>query len=574
MMKFLLLALIGLGLGGGVWKNQNPQGTLDDFKSQAMANVERIKTGLDAGFSAVRDQPDRLAERAVEQEKISDRLATLEKALEERDDQAEQERLASLIDSELAETRSSIQAMQENNESVEVTVDQLQTSISKLESGLSDSLSSSLDQLESEVAQTSAGTEAGIVRLDAIDRRLELLVRRLDEQTIEQDMQTLAGSVETLQEQVEQLRSESRSEQTRLAIELAGLSERDETLGLRIDTIAGTAADTVAGLTNASPADETPINDNDSNSSNSGSGNTEAALLARTAGIDQRLSSIEAKIATVNTDSLRLATLTEQLDAANSRIAELEAQDESAKLSLASLDDSITVLQRAGESVSIDTVQAEIRDQLELAQARIDSDETNSDTSELEALLETTHNRIQMLEQRVQDLPASSSEADSALQMQSALQSQIAALQRRIEDVGSPDPALESTVQDVKEQLEQLSERQESKSVEYKIYFDRNSADVTEDAARVLNSFIAQEQNRTTGVSIFGFTDRSGSAAYNQQLALQRATNVRSYLIQNGLDFTKIKALSGLGEDAAAAVLPDEAADAEQRVVVLYADQP
>ena len=49
---------------------------------------------------------------------------------------------------------------------------------------------------------------------------------------------------------------------------------------------------------------------------------------------------------------------------------------------------------------------------------------------------------------------------------------------------------------------------------------------------------------------------------------------MRSYLIQNGLDFTKIKALTGLGEDAAAAVLPDEAADAQQRVVVLYADQP
>ncbi len=89
-----------------------------------------------------------------------------------------------------------------------------------------------------------------------------------------------------------------------------------------------------------------------------------------------------------------------------------------------------------------------------------------------------------------------------------------------------------------------------------------------------MNSFIAQEKNRTTGVSIYGFTDRRGTAEYNQELALRRATNVRSYLIQNGFDFTKINSLNGLGEDAAAISSEDGAEDAKERSVVLFAAQP
>ena len=57
-------------------------------------------------------------------------------------------------------------------------------------------------------------------------------------------------------------------------------------------------------------------------------------------------------------------------------------------------------------------------------------------------------------------------------------------------------------------------------------------------------------------------------------MCIRDRTNVRSYLIQNGFDYTKINTLSGLGEDAAAAELEDEVEDANQRVVVLFAAQP
>ena len=64
---------------------------------------------------------------------------------------------------------------------------------------------------------------------------------------------------------------------------------------------------------------------------------------------------------------------------------------------------------------------------------------------------------------------------------------------------------------------DELRQRTEGSAVEYKIYFDAGSTEVGEAAARVLDSFIVQEQNRTTGVSIFGFTDRRGSDSYNRR---------------------------------------------------------
>ena len=240
--------------------------------------------------------------------------------------------------------------------------------------------------------------------------------------------------------------------------------------------------------------------------------------------------------------------------------------------------------QAAGASLSIETVQAEIRDQLALVQSQFESNAASDNTEALENLLNATRSQIQDLESRVQALPASSSEASNAQEIQTALEAQIVALEDRLGQINSADPELANTLTNVQNKVEELASQQfvtkedlraqqEQRAVQYKIYFDRNSSEITEDAAVVLNSFIAQEKNRTTGVSIFGFTDTRGSAAYNQQLALQRATNVRSYLIQNGLDYLKIRALNGLGEDAAAAVLPDNADDAQQRVVVLYAAQ-
>ena len=548
MIKLLLLAILGLAIGGGAWKAQNPDGTLDDLKTQATASVDRLKSGVDTVVNypiAVKEEAD-----------IDARLAMLETQVGDDTNALQMDELRALVDQTLAENTNSLTTLNDRVAPMEA----MTVAVAELDTALQD---------------TRARTDAGNVRLDAIDRRLELLVRRLDEQTTEASLETLNQSVEELQARTDTLQGAADDKQSEMEETLANLEEQNESLALRLDTLVSDAALVQAAADSGAEDDE--------QATSSG-----GFAPGQTAGMDRRLAAIEQRLATVNSDSRRIASLNEALEAARTQIDDLEQQNAASSESMAQLTASVDELAMVGESLSIDSIQAQVQDQLALAQSQFDANEADTagaDTTQLEALLDTTRNRIQTLEQRVQGLPAASTEADNALVTQSALQAQIAELEQRLAELTNSDPALENTVNDVKQQVEQLSAQgfvtqdelratTESESIEYKIYFDRNSTDITDEAAQVLNSFITQEKNRTTGVSIFGFTDRSGSAAYNQQLALQRATNVRSYLIQNGLDFTKIRTLSGLGEDAAAAVMPDEASDAQQRVVVLFAAQP
>lgn len=506
MKKLLVLALLGLILGAGAWKVQNPDGSLDDARIQAEALGSRLQTGL----QAVRLSG--AADTGAPQQTLEERLSLLEESI-----------------------------VAGNNDNLPTTVDEL-----------------------SEVAQDAeAGNAANVVRLDAIDSRLELLVRRLDEQTVEQGLQSMQESVDAIAADVATLRESANTRETAVSDELATVSEQLAALDLRLDTLAaGTAGD--------SPE-----------SSTDGSGSSSS--LATT--VDERFKALESRLDTVNSDSRRIATLTEQLEAAREEITQLQQSTATNSRNVNRLDGSVAQLRTAGESMSIDAVQAEIRDQLALVQSQVESGGAAGNTAALQRLLDNTRNRVNELKSRIQELPASTTEATNAQDMQSALESRVASLDKRLQDIGTAKPIPADSSSNVQEGTKSLAsddfvtrddlrEQTEPQAVQYKIYFNRNSVEITDAAATVLDSFIAQEKNRTTGVSIFGFTDRLGSATYNQQLALQRATNVRSYLIQNGFDYTKIKALNGLGEDAAAAVLPDNADDAQQRVVVLYASQP
>jgi len=113
-----------------------------------------------------------------------------------------------------------------------------------------------------------------------------------------------------------------------------------------------------------------------------------------------------------------------------------------------------------------------------------------------------------------------------------------------------------------------------ARGVEYKIYFGPGSTAITADAARVLDSLVAQERNRASGVSVFGFADPEGSPEVNREVALERATNVRDYLVASGLPAAKVRALNGLEGGFEARLLPENANAAQQRVVVLRAVRP
>ena len=563
MKKLLLTAALGLGLGGGAWKYQNPEGTLEDFQSQANATVERLKVGVDAVRTSnpVMEKEQKEQQASVEAsqqaraEAMESRLEKLEQlVMSPNDDQSSTEAavaVASVADS--TDTNSEQLLDQQAN---------IQASVASLESNI-DTLQTSIQSLES------SNTES-LARVDAIDSRLELLMRRVDEQTHDTDIASVKEGLQILGADVLEVQSTIKQQEVQLASDIANANERASALDNRLNILASAAQQ----------------NTSSESSENQAASNVAGpALASLSAGIDERFGALEDRLKTVNADSRRLGSLDEQLLSLQAEIASLKEQYSATDQSLGEITANINGLKTASESMSIETVQAEIRDQLATVQSQLESDRSSDNSSELEALIDTTRNRIRTLEQRVQDLPASSEEADSALQSQSALKSQIAALEKRLESINQTDPDLANTLSDVQQQVEKLAAQSfvtqedlkaqsEGRTVEYKIYFDSNSASVTNDAAKVLTSFIAQEKNRTIGVSIYGFTDRSGSAFYNQKLAEQRATNVRSYLIQNGMDYTKIKTLTGLGEDAAAAVLPDNAEDSQQRVVVLYAEQP
>ncbi|MCG8466977.1 MAG: OmpA family protein [Gemmatimonadetes bacterium] len=73
-------------------------------------------------------------------------------------------------------------------------------------------------------------------------------------------------------------------------------------------------------------------------------------------------------------------------------------------------------------------------------------------------------------------------------------------------------------------------------AVSLPVHFDFNSSEVRAVDRPILDAFAAAVQGSypSATVTVEGFTDGAGSAAYNRRLSQQRADAVRDYLIQNG----------------------------------------
>jgi OOP family OmpA-OmpF porin len=77
--------------------------------------------------------------------------------------------------------------------------------------------------------------------------------------------------------------------------------------------------------------------------------------------------------------------------------------------------------------------------------------------------------------------------------------------------------------------------------------FDFGSAELRADAGPALDGLAKQlTQANYQKVDIVGHADRMGSGKYNQKLSEQRAEAVRDYLLEHGLDATKLTAF-GVG---------------------------
>ena len=294
-----------------------------------------------------------------------------------------------------------------------------------------------------------------------------------------------------------------------------------------------------------------------------------AVLESKTANLDAnaiagRIDTLElaaAKPAESNDDELenKLALLETSMQGLNSEVSEINTR-------LSTLSDA------EAERQSIAVTQTEIQERLASLDQSVDGSDSGSGDNgpNLQSILEEltqSRSRIDQLEARVAGLPENSGKNAEAEENQKQLISRLDLVRKKVSE-------LEQRRYLTAEDLDLAKgETSKAKANEYKIYFDSDSSTISEDAQKVLGSFIAQEKNRANSISIFGFTDRSGNAAYNQRLALRRANRVRSFLIQQGIDFRKINAVDGLGEDLATSENADGNKDANQRTVVLYAYQ-
>ena len=553
MKTLIVLLLATMGLGAAYWKIQHPNATVDDVRAGANSTLERAKTG----FAAFRDSSSTNINAAAQEQETqtNNRITSAESRIDASDGKFTE------IDNKINQLNSSVDALAEEI----ITV------------------SSSLGNLNDNVA-ASSGENLGVDgRFDSMNQRVNELAAQLNEQDAEQTLTNIGTRIDSIDSRLSVL---AQSNGQTLEANAQTLDE--------IDAKVTQVADQTSAL-------EARINTLSIESSSDG--DDEGNLRVQ---VDQRLQEIEAKLATTNSNSLRVSSLVERLNSADqqltalsaaqtdagsssqriddmlaaleantTRTAQLQSEFDAANEKIASLTEELSALKSTGSNASVESLQADLTGQLAQLESRIENTTDNTDISTLNTALATTRSRIQQLEQRIQNLPTDDESAQNAQAAQTNLQEQIAAMERRLRALPQQtDPKLLNTLNQVQADVAELRDRETSNSVEYKVYFGQSSVQISDEAAVVLKSFIRQEQERTTGVNIYGFTDRSGDASFNQRLALQRATSVRSFLIQNGFDFTKIKSLSGLGEDAAAATLDDGAEDANQRTVVLVADQP
>lgn len=527
-----LLSLLGLGLVLSFiyWNTQHPDAEMDDIATGANNNIDRVKTGISA-FVDAGENTNPTESALDEQNNISDRLASIE--------------------AELTETKNAIDpaATQSRIESLEAALVQNQQT-----AGDPSVVNGRLTDNE---RRMSASEETIAENKATLENKLDLLSRRVDGQALQFDAQSIDTALANLDTKITDLQNAQQQSSEKQQASLAGMGERMNAFEARLNTISSGASN--------------------------GQEDTAATINAQ---IDQRIASLERKLNNANSETTRIDSISNELSASQLKVQSLEQSVAQTNEQLVQLSRGMNSLQTETNSTPIDEQQEQIRTQLAELQSQMNEASDDRNVSELSSSLQATRDRIESLEQQVINLPASSSAANDATQAQSALEAQVMALEEKLANVSAtPDPALANTLSQVEEKVSELAARsyvtqeelraqQESKSVEYKIFFERNSTAINDDAKEILNQFITQETDRTTGVAIYGFTDRRGSAVYNQRLALQRATNVRSYLIQNGFNYTKIRSLSGLGEDAAAAQLPDGEEDAQQRTVVLYAQQP
>jgi outer membrane protein OmpA-like peptidoglycan-associated protein len=82
----------------------------------------------------------------------------------------------------------------------------------------------------------------------------------------------------------------------------------------------------------------------------------------------------------------------------------------------------------------------------------------------------------------------------------------------------------------------------------YLVFFDWDRADLTDRARQIVASAASASTHvQTTRLEVNGYTDLSGTAAYNQKLSVRRAQSVQMELVRDGVPAAEIS-IHGFGE--------------------------
>ena len=143
---------------------------------------------------------------------------------------------------------------------------------------------------------------------------------------------------------------------------------------------------------------------------------------------------------------------------------------------------------------------------------------------------------------------------------QDAFEAQLAELRGNDASMRSDIDALQSRVDSMESELQQKLAQYDAKieklqgrvSVDMSAHFGFDDATLRAEDKPVLDDFAAviREHDPDAIITVEGFTDPAGSAAYNKRLGQKRADAVRSYLVGSaGLSDAKVRTVS-YGEDS------------------------
>ncbi len=117
----------------------------------------------------------------------------------------------------------------------------------------------------------------------------------------------------------------------------------------------------------------------------------------------------------------------------------------------------------------------------------------------------------------------------------------------RLDDVESRVSRLQSDLNDLQQQFDVTVQKLETAlQFDMPVYFEFDQAELLPKGREVLQRFsqVAQEYYPGAILTVEGFTDPSGSQAYNQRLGMRRADAVKAFLVEQGLSGENIRTVS------------------------------